>query len=227
MSYWCKLALTNKKESGTTNKKGEVDINTMRVSDLRKMLYEKGLDIDGSRKAMIATLREHSAWGEKKVFIWWVDISYSWRKCKVDKNPMPYLSYLFHANLGYLVLQLYYYTKYYIVTTSHNITTTEEKLLDCSFHKHNIRYYEHEPFFQTKWTTSGCTSTEGAIICSKSSILSTISTTNYSTTTTSSTLSLSYSSSYCSRSRWYCILLCVYDMGVYYIMCIRYITLFK
>jgi len=33
----------------------------MRVSDLKKMLHEKGLDIDGSRKAMIATLREHLA----------------------------------------------------------------------------------------------------------------------------------------------------------------------
>ena len=35
------------------------DLNTMRVSELRKKLHEKGLDIDGSRKAMIATLREH------------------------------------------------------------------------------------------------------------------------------------------------------------------------
>ena len=46
------------KESDTSkNKKGE-DLNTMRVSDLRKRLHEKGLDIDGSRKAMIATLKE-------------------------------------------------------------------------------------------------------------------------------------------------------------------------
>ena len=40
--------------------KGGVDsLSTMRVSELRQKLHEKGLDIDGSRKAMIATLKEH------------------------------------------------------------------------------------------------------------------------------------------------------------------------
>eukprot|EP00581_Thalassiosira_minuscula_P000476 CAMPEP_0183746370 /NCGR_PEP_ID=MMETSP0737-20130205/66722_1 /TAXON_ID=385413 /ORGANISM="Thalassiosira miniscula, Strain CCMP1093" /LENGTH=278 /DNA_ID=CAMNT_0025982065 /DNA_START=705 /DNA_END=1541 /DNA_ORIENTATION=- len=34
---------------------------TMRVSELRKKLHEKGLDIDGSRKSMIALLRENSS----------------------------------------------------------------------------------------------------------------------------------------------------------------------
>jgi len=37
------------------------DYNTMRVCVLRKMLDEKGLDVDGSRESMIALLKEHSA----------------------------------------------------------------------------------------------------------------------------------------------------------------------
>ena len=37
------------------------DYNTMRVGTLRKMLDEKGLDVDGSRETMIALLKEHSA----------------------------------------------------------------------------------------------------------------------------------------------------------------------
>jgi len=37
------------------------DYNTMRVGTLRKMLDEKGLDVDGSRESMIALLKEHSA----------------------------------------------------------------------------------------------------------------------------------------------------------------------
>ena len=39
--------------------RGGDSLSTMRVSELRKKLHEKGLDIDGSRKAMIATLKEH------------------------------------------------------------------------------------------------------------------------------------------------------------------------
>jgi len=35
--------------------------NRMRVGTLRKMLDEKGLDVDGSRESMIALLKEHSA----------------------------------------------------------------------------------------------------------------------------------------------------------------------
>lgn len=34
--------------------------DSMRVNTLRKRLHEKGLDIDGSREAMIARLEEHS-----------------------------------------------------------------------------------------------------------------------------------------------------------------------
>ena len=37
------------------------DYNRMRVGTLRKMLDEKGLDVDGSREAMIALLKEESA----------------------------------------------------------------------------------------------------------------------------------------------------------------------
>jgi len=37
------------------------DYNKMRVGTLRKMLDDKGLDVDGSREAMIALLKEHNA----------------------------------------------------------------------------------------------------------------------------------------------------------------------
>lgn len=33
----------------------------MRVGTLRKMLDEKGLDVDGSRESMIALLKEHDS----------------------------------------------------------------------------------------------------------------------------------------------------------------------
>ncbi|KAL7534734.1 hypothetical protein ACHAWF_004927 [Thalassiosira exigua] len=36
------------------------DLSTMRVNDLRKMLLEKGLNCDGSRETMIATLKENA-----------------------------------------------------------------------------------------------------------------------------------------------------------------------
>ena len=46
--------------SRNKNKVGVGDgLSTMRVSELRKKLHEKGLDVDGSRKAMIATLKKH------------------------------------------------------------------------------------------------------------------------------------------------------------------------
>lgn len=38
----------------------EKTYSKMRIGDLRKMLVEKGLDIDGSREALIAALKEHS-----------------------------------------------------------------------------------------------------------------------------------------------------------------------
>ena len=37
-----------------------VDFSSMRVSTMRKMLHEKGLDIDGSMEMMIARLKEAS-----------------------------------------------------------------------------------------------------------------------------------------------------------------------
>ena len=51
------LAATSRKYKG--GKKGSDDFSTMRVSELRKKLHEKGLDIDGSRTAMIASLKDH------------------------------------------------------------------------------------------------------------------------------------------------------------------------
>ncbi len=42
-----------------SNKDAASDLNTMRVSELRKWLQEKGLDVDGSREAMIETLRKN------------------------------------------------------------------------------------------------------------------------------------------------------------------------
>ena len=49
------LAATSRKIEG--GKEGD-NLNIMRVSELRQKLHEKGLDIDGSRKAMIANLKE-------------------------------------------------------------------------------------------------------------------------------------------------------------------------
>ena len=49
-------AMSRKYKGG---KRGSDVFSTMRVSELRKKLNYKGLDIDGSRKAMIATLKEH------------------------------------------------------------------------------------------------------------------------------------------------------------------------
>ena len=39
------------------NNNGTIDYNKMRVSTLRKMLNDKGLDVDGSREAMISALQ--------------------------------------------------------------------------------------------------------------------------------------------------------------------------
>ena len=47
-----------KKESNTSS--DATDSSTARVGTLRRMLHEKGLDIDGSREAMIALLEENS-----------------------------------------------------------------------------------------------------------------------------------------------------------------------
>ena len=50
------LAATSRKDKN--GKEGDDNLNIMRVGELRQKLHEKGLDIDGSRKTMIATLKE-------------------------------------------------------------------------------------------------------------------------------------------------------------------------
>jgi hypothetical protein len=47
-----------KKKIGASGNNNE--LNTMRISELRRKLYEKGLDVDVSRETMIATLKENS-----------------------------------------------------------------------------------------------------------------------------------------------------------------------
>ena len=37
---------------------GENEYNTMRISELRRMVHERGLDVDGSREMLIAALKE-------------------------------------------------------------------------------------------------------------------------------------------------------------------------
>ena len=44
----------------TDNGNDSINYNKMRVCTLRKMLNENGLDVDGSREAMIALLREYA-----------------------------------------------------------------------------------------------------------------------------------------------------------------------
>ena len=53
------LTAVARRESGDDNN-GSINYNKMRVGTLRKMLYEKGLDVDGSREAMIALLKENA-----------------------------------------------------------------------------------------------------------------------------------------------------------------------
>ena len=56
-----------KSEEGDATAKSNIanDYNTMRVNTLRKLLHERGLDVDGSREMMIARLEEEAARGEK------------------------------------------------------------------------------------------------------------------------------------------------------------------
>ena len=50
-----------KKDNGTSDDGGGTNnYNTMRVATLRKMLHEKGLNVDGSREALVALLKENS-----------------------------------------------------------------------------------------------------------------------------------------------------------------------
>ena len=53
------LAAVNR---GQTSASGSDDQNiTMRISDLRRKLHEKGLDVDGSREAMLARLEGNTS----------------------------------------------------------------------------------------------------------------------------------------------------------------------
>jgi hypothetical protein len=49
-----------KKEEGGGSSVDPSNFNTMRVGTLRRMLHEKGLDVDGSREAMISLLKENN-----------------------------------------------------------------------------------------------------------------------------------------------------------------------
>lgn len=50
------VAFGRSKKSGISGKNGD-KYSTMRVSELRRMLDEKGLDVDGPREAMIEALK--------------------------------------------------------------------------------------------------------------------------------------------------------------------------
>ncbi|KAL7524028.1 hypothetical protein ACHAXR_000411 [Thalassiosira sp. AJA248-18] len=55
------LAATSRKfDSAGGAGAGVDDFNVMRISDLREKLHEKGLDVDGSRETLIATLKENA-----------------------------------------------------------------------------------------------------------------------------------------------------------------------
>ena len=47
-------------DEGGDDDSESVDYNKLRVSELRKMLDDEGLGVDGSREAMIALLKENS-----------------------------------------------------------------------------------------------------------------------------------------------------------------------
>ncbi|KAL7540971.1 hypothetical protein ACHAWF_006829 [Thalassiosira exigua] len=52
--------MTRNRERGGKAGDGAVELSTMRVGELRQKLYEKGLEVDGSRETMIKMLKEHS-----------------------------------------------------------------------------------------------------------------------------------------------------------------------
>ena len=52
-------AMTREKNKAANVESTGDQFTTMRVSELRTKLDEKGLDVDGSREAMIATLKEN------------------------------------------------------------------------------------------------------------------------------------------------------------------------
>ena len=55
------LTAVSRGEQNESNNGDKINYNKMRVGTLRKMLDEKGLDVDGSRESMIALLKESDA----------------------------------------------------------------------------------------------------------------------------------------------------------------------
>ena len=55
------LTAVSRGEQNESNNGDKINYNKMRVGTLRKMLDEKGLDVDGSRESMIALLKENDA----------------------------------------------------------------------------------------------------------------------------------------------------------------------
>ena len=54
------LTATTREKKKSANIGEDDDLSTMRVSELREKLDEKGLDVDGSREAMIARLEDNN-----------------------------------------------------------------------------------------------------------------------------------------------------------------------
>ena len=54
------VARGEKKSGNNAAGNGDDQLCTMRISDLRRKVHEKGLDVDGSREMLIASLKESS-----------------------------------------------------------------------------------------------------------------------------------------------------------------------
>ena len=54
------LAAVARGKAKSSSSRDTDNYNTMRVATLRKMLDEKGLEVDGSRESMIALLKENT-----------------------------------------------------------------------------------------------------------------------------------------------------------------------
>jgi hypothetical protein len=54
------VAFTRKNKDGSTDENDGDRFSGLRVSELRRKLHEKGLDVDGSREAMIDALKTYA-----------------------------------------------------------------------------------------------------------------------------------------------------------------------
>ena len=54
------MARGTRKSGSNAAGNGDDQLCTMRISDLRRKVHEKGLDVDGSREMLIAALEESS-----------------------------------------------------------------------------------------------------------------------------------------------------------------------